>query len=178
MLDKEMDPTPKIHAPRNPRRTRVARMYGNEPCSQSPRNHRGTPKHRDRTPRSGKGNHPRNKTSDKNNEAKIKNTKIKKTNQIFFITPKTPHNSHLPGTTNSTPSWGGGTPSGTPGTTNSTPSWGGGTPGGTPGTTNKTKFPSWGGRNPRRNPQRNPLTVVRGRNPFYTCAPSPPLPIP
>lgn len=53
-----MDPTPKIYAPRNPRRTRMPRMYGNQPCSPSPRNHRSTPKHRDRTPTSGKGNYP------------------------------------------------------------------------------------------------------------------------
>ena len=53
-----MDPTPKIHAPRNPRRTRLSWMYGNQPRSPSPRNHRSTPKHRHRTSTSGKGNYP------------------------------------------------------------------------------------------------------------------------
>ena len=67
-LDKEMDPTPQIHAPRNPRRTRMSRMYGNQPRSPSPRNHRGTPKHRHRTPTSGSRNHPYPETSAAYNE--------------------------------------------------------------------------------------------------------------
>ena len=67
-LDKEMDSTPEIHAPRNPRRTRFPRMYGNQPRSKSPRNHRSTSKHSHRTPTSGSRNRSYPETSSTYNE--------------------------------------------------------------------------------------------------------------
>ena len=63
-------------------------MYGHQPRSQGPRDHRSTPKHRHRAPKRGKGNKRNPATSTKNIQTQLNkhvNKKDKTTQPVLFI---------------------------------------------------------------------------------------------
>ena len=84
-----MGPTPEVHATIHSRRTQMSRMYGHQPRSQGPGDHRSTPKHSHRAPKRGKGNQCTTKTSAKNIQAKLNKHVNKKdktiTRPFYFI---------------------------------------------------------------------------------------------